>query len=65
MALTLGISQGVEFREKIPIKQPLNRIPTQIGEWTGATAAPLQGGGTMQVHRAFMEKSGYRQLSYF
>ena len=36
MALTLGISQGVEFREKIPIKQPLNRIPTQIGEWTGA-----------------------------
>ena len=31
----------------------------------GATAVPLQGGGTMKVNRAFMEKSGSRQLTYY
>ena len=41
MAVTLGISLGVEFREKIPIKQALSRFPTQIGEWTG-TSEPME-----------------------
>jgi exosortase D (VPLPA-CTERM-specific) len=36
MGLTLVLSQGVEFREKIPISQPLSRFPLSIGEWTGA-----------------------------
>ncbi len=35
LGLTLGLSQGVEFRGKIPIKQSLNQFPLQIGEWSG------------------------------
>jgi exosortase D (VPLPA-CTERM-specific) len=41
LALTLWLSQGIEFREKIPIKQPLNRFPLQVGEWTG-TPEPME-----------------------
>jgi len=39
MALTLILSQGVEFREKIPISQPLNLMPLRIGDWTGVSQA--------------------------
>jgi len=35
LGLTLGLSQGVEFREKIPIKQSLDQFPLQVGEWSG------------------------------
>lgn len=35
MSLTLVLSQGIEFREKIPIRQPLGRFPLRIGDWTG------------------------------
>jgi len=33
---TLALSQGVEFREKVPITKPLDQFPLVIGEWTGA-----------------------------
>ncbi|MFZ5994985.1 MAG: VPLPA-CTERM-specific exosortase XrtD [Thermodesulfobacteriota bacterium] len=33
LAMTLAVSQGVEFRERIPITRPLNQFPLQIGEW--------------------------------
>jgi exosortase D (VPLPA-CTERM-specific) len=32
---TLALSQGVEFREKVPITRAFNEFPIQIGEWTG------------------------------
>jgi exosortase D (VPLPA-CTERM-specific) len=35
LGTTLAISQGVEFREMIPIKEPLNRFPLEVGEWSG------------------------------
>ena len=31
----------------------------------GATAIPLQGGASMKVNRAFIEKGGARQLTYY
>lgn len=37
LVVTLVFSQGIEFREKIPIARPLNLFPLQIGEWTGKT----------------------------
>jgi len=39
LALTLGLSRCVEFREKIPIKQPLQQFPLQVGEWRGTREA--------------------------
>lgn len=35
IGLTLILSQGVEFREKIPISQPLDQFPLEIGPYTG------------------------------
>ncbi|MFH2000516.1 MAG: VPLPA-CTERM-specific exosortase XrtD, partial [Planctomycetota bacterium] len=35
IATTFVISKGVDFREKIPIKQPLNEFPMSVGEWRG------------------------------
>lgn len=35
LGLTLGLSQGVEFREKVPIKQSLDQFPLQVGQWSG------------------------------
>ncbi len=32
---TLAASQGIEFREKIPIQKPFGQFPLQIGDWTG------------------------------
>ena len=132
LGLTWALSQGVEFREKIPIKRSLTQFPLQMGEWTGSRqimeqafvdtldlsdytvvdyknaqgkavnfyiayyesqrkgesihtpATCLPGGGWifkqagavtipmpgynqdfMRVNRAFMHKSGYKQLSYY
>jgi exosortase D (VPLPA-CTERM-specific) len=130
LVLTMGLSQGVEFREKIPIKQPLNQFPLQVGKWigmpesmdykflkelrftdyvivnykdpfsstvnfymayfesqrkgesihspetclpgggweykeAGVISVPIPGGGSMQVNRAFIEKSGSQQLIYY
>ena len=36
MALTFGLSHGIEFRQKIPIKKSFNEFPVQVGEWSGA-----------------------------
>jgi len=33
---TLVLSQGVEFREKIPITKSFDFFPLEIGEWTGS-----------------------------
>jgi len=35
MALTLGISQGLEFREKIPSSRPFSQFPLTVGAWEG------------------------------
>jgi exosortase D (VPLPA-CTERM-specific) len=35
LILTLGISTGVEFREKIPIKKPFTHFPLEVNEWSG------------------------------
>lgn len=35
LALTLGLSHGVEFREKIPAQKPLTQFPLQVGDWRG------------------------------
>jgi exosortase D (VPLPA-CTERM-specific) len=32
---TLALSQGVEFREKVPITRPFSEFPAQVGEWVG------------------------------
>ena len=36
LILTLVISQGVEFREKVPVVNPLGGFPLQIGQWHGS-----------------------------
>ena len=36
LTATLIVSQGIEFREKIPIKQSFEEFPLRVGEWTGA-----------------------------
>jgi EpsI family protein len=33
--VTLILSHGIEFREKIPIKQSFEQFPMHVGEWTG------------------------------
>ncbi len=35
LLLTFSVSQGVEFREKIPAIQPLKQFPLNIGPWRG------------------------------
>ena len=132
LGLTWGLSHGIEFREKIPIKKSFDRFPLKVGEWSGnrqtmeqkfidaldlsdyaiieyqnstgksvnfyvayyesqrkgesihspatclpgtgwifnqagAVAIPLPAndGGFMKVNRAFMQKSGYKQFSYY
>ncbi len=42
LVLTLAISQGVEFREKIPINKPFHEFPKQIGQWSGMPQAMEQ-----------------------
>ncbi|MBA4390993.1 MAG: VPLPA-CTERM-specific exosortase XrtD [Syntrophus sp. (in: bacteria)] len=36
LLLTFGLSQGIEFRQKIPINKSFGQFPMQIGEWQGA-----------------------------
>lgn len=35
LALTLGIYQSVDFREKIPIGRPFSQFPLSVGQWEG------------------------------
>lgn len=35
LGLTLGFSQGIEFREKTPISKSFEEFPMDIGHWTG------------------------------
>jgi EpsI family protein len=130
LGLTLVLSYGIEFREKVPAKKALSTLPLSIGEWRGsrdqmeqqfiealhftdytivdyqnprnqavnfytayyesqrkgeATHSPetcLPGSGwlfreagakdvqmgprdSMRVNRAFMEKAGYREITYY
>jgi exosortase D (VPLPA-CTERM-specific) len=130
LALTFGLSHGVEFRNKVPASRALSEFPMQVGAWTGTheTMAqiyldslyfsdylltnyvnavgrainfyvayyqdqrkgesvhspetclpgggwdfkqagevhiPLNGNSAITVKRAFMEKDGSRQLTYF
>jgi len=37
LLLTLVASQGIEFREKIPIAKPFARFPMQVAGWSGKT----------------------------
>jgi len=132
LSATLALSQGIEFREKIPIQKSFERFPLTVGRWSGrqqsmeqkfvdtldlsdyaiidyqdgqgrgvnfyvayyesqrkgesihspATCLPGSGwifseageatipvpsneGRAMRVNRAFMQKAGYKQLSYY
>ncbi|MBN1545810.1 MAG: VPLPA-CTERM-specific exosortase XrtD, partial [Syntrophaceae bacterium] len=42
LVITLVVSQGVEFREKIPINKPFHEFPKQIGRWSGMPQAMEQ-----------------------
>jgi exosortase D (VPLPA-CTERM-specific) len=33
--ITLALSQGVEFREQVPVSKPLDKFPLTVGQWTG------------------------------
>ncbi|MEA2108936.1 MAG: VPLPA-CTERM-specific exosortase XrtD [Pseudomonadota bacterium] len=35
LGLTLAVSQGVDFREKVPAKQSFSHFPLELGEWRG------------------------------
>ena len=35
LGATLALSQGVEFREKIPMSRSFTEFPLQVGEWSG------------------------------
>lgn len=36
LGLTLALSQGIEFREKIPISKSFDQFPLEIGQWQGS-----------------------------
>ena len=36
LIVSLVLSQGIEFREKIPINKPFAEFPMQVGKWTGS-----------------------------
>jgi EpsI family protein len=35
LGVTLVLSQGIEFREKIPISRSFDQFPLKVGEWSG------------------------------
>ncbi len=35
LGATWGLSQGIEFREKVPIAKSFDQFPVKIGEWNG------------------------------
>ncbi|MDY6950044.1 MAG: VPLPA-CTERM-specific exosortase XrtD [Thermodesulfobacteriota bacterium] len=37
LGLTFGLSQGVEFREKIPISKSFDHFPMTVGVWSGTS----------------------------
>jgi EpsI family protein len=39
LSVTLVFSQGIEFRERIPLNQPFSGFPTEIGRWKGSRGA--------------------------
>jgi exosortase D (VPLPA-CTERM-specific) len=39
MGMTLVLSQGIEFREAIPITRPLSEFPMQVNAWTGTRSS--------------------------
>jgi len=42
MVVTFAVSQGVEFREKIPVTKSLSGFPLQVGSWSGRRQAMEQ-----------------------
>lgn len=39
LGATLGLSRGIEFREKVPIAKSFSSFPLQIGQWSGTSMA--------------------------
>jgi len=35
LGLTLVLSQGIDFRERVPMRKPFNQFPMTIGHWHG------------------------------
>ena len=35
LGITVALSQGIDFREKIPINKSFDEFPLQVGDWTG------------------------------
>ena len=58
LMLTFGFSQGIEFREKIPIAKPLSGFPVQVGSWSGVTV-PME-----QQFKDALDFSDYTIINY-
>jgi exosortase D (VPLPA-CTERM-specific) len=58
LLLCAGISQSVEFRQKIPISKPLDQFPMQVGEWKGSPEA------MDRKFRDFLNFSDYIMANY-
>lgn len=35
LLLTIGLSNGIEFQQRVAISRPFNQFPMQVGEWKG------------------------------
>ncbi len=58
LALSLGIAQGVEFREEIPLTKPFQSFPMKIGKWSASRQTLEQ----MFIDR--LDLSDYIMLDY-
>jgi len=39
LLVTVGVSQSVDFREKVPLSRPLREFPVAIGDWQGTRSS--------------------------
>ena len=42
LGATVMTARGIEFREQIPIKRPLNEFPSLIGDWKGGPSIQME-----------------------
>ncbi len=58
LVVTLALSQGIEFQEKIPLAKPFNQFPLEVGEWAGVST-PME-----QVYIDTLDLSDYAIIDY-
>jgi exosortase D (VPLPA-CTERM-specific) len=56
---TLSISQGVEFRERIPVKKSIAKFPLEIGKWKAESREKID-----QIFLDELDLSEYVMLNY-